>query len=60
MTLGLAPFKPEPHLWGKIKWVMGGAVGMQPIDVLDLCLHASPWLYLLGEILTKMITKVTP
>ncbi len=29
LTLGLAPFVPEPHVWGKIKWVLGGANGMQ-------------------------------
>ncbi len=25
LTLGLAPYFPEPHLWGKLKWVAGGA-----------------------------------
>ena len=25
--LGFAPFVPEPHLWGKLKWLAGGAVG---------------------------------
>jgi hypothetical protein len=47
LTMGLAPFTPEPHLFGKIKWVMGGAVGMQPMDWFDLLLHGAPWLYLL-------------
>lgn len=47
LTLGLAPFTPEPHLWGKLKWVMGGAVGMQPMDYFDLVLHGAPWLYLI-------------
>lgn len=32
LTLGLAPYIPEPHIWGKIKWVLGGAVGMRPMD----------------------------
>ncbi|MEQ8582268.1 MAG: hypothetical protein RIC30_04800 [Marinoscillum sp.] len=43
LTLGLAPFVPEPHVWGKIQWVLGGAVGMQPMDYFDLVLHGSPW-----------------
>jgi hypothetical protein len=47
LTLGLAPFTPEPHLFGKIKWVMGGAVGMQLMDWFDLLLHGAPWVYLL-------------
>jgi len=38
-TLGLAPFFPEPHIWGKLKWIAGGAVGMQQIDWLDALLH---------------------
>ena len=34
-TLGLAPFVPEPHLWGKLRWVAGGAHGMQAMDWWD-------------------------
>jgi len=44
LTLGLAPFIPEPHIFGKIQWVLGGAVGMQMMDWLDLLMHGSPWL----------------
>lgn len=47
LTLGLAPFAPEPHIWGKIKWIAGGAVGMQPLDWFDFILHGTPWLMLL-------------
>lgn len=43
LTLGLAPFSPEPHVWGKIKWVLGGANGMQAMDWFDLLLHGLPW-----------------
>ena len=32
VTLGLAPFSPEPHIWGKIKWIQGGAIGMELMD----------------------------
>jgi hypothetical protein len=46
-TLGLAPFFPEPHILGKIKWIAGGAVGMQPMDWFDTLLHGVPWLALL-------------
>ena len=48
LLLGLAPFVPEPHLVGKIRWVMGGAVGMKPMDWFDLLMHGSPFLVLLG------------
>ena len=44
LTLGLAPFFPEPHIVGKIRWVAGGGKGMQLMDVFDLLLHGIPWL----------------
>ena len=45
LTLGLAPFTPEPHVLGKLRWVLGGGVGMQIMDYFDLVLHAAPWLW---------------
>jgi len=39
-TLGLAPFFPEPHLWGKIKWILGGG-GWYDRKRLARCCH--PW-----------------
>tara|TARA_A100000171_G_C2132657_1_gene147791 strand:- start:2060 stop:2311 length:252 start_codon:yes stop_codon:yes gene_type:complete len=59
LTLGLAPFTPEPHVWGKIKWVMGGANGMQIMDYFDLVLHGTPWVYLIYE-LVKYFNRRTP
>lgn len=47
LTLGLAPFFPEPHIWGKLRWLAGGAVGMQFMDWFDLVLHGFPWILLL-------------
>lgn len=47
LTLGLAPYLPEPHVWGKLRWVAGGAIGMKPIDWFDLAMHGLPWLLLL-------------
>ncbi len=47
LTLGLAPFFPEPHIIGKIKWLAGGGHGMKLIDWFDLVLHGFPWLLLL-------------
>lgn len=46
LTLGLAPFFPEPHVWGKLKWVLGGAKDMQSMEWLDLLMHGAPWLLL--------------
>ena len=47
LLLGLAPFFPEPHIWGKIRWVAGGAVGMGTMDWLDLLWHGAPWILLI-------------
>jgi hypothetical protein len=55
LTLGLAPFFPEPHIWGKIKWIMGGAVGMQPMDWFDVVLHGFPWVLLIRKIVLGFI-----
>ena len=46
LTLGLAPFVPEPHLVGKIRWIAGGGEGMQFMDYADLLMHGAPWLFL--------------
>ncbi|NNL83722.1 MAG: hypothetical protein HKP28_10045 [Winogradskyella sp.] len=47
LTLGLAPFHPEPHLIGKLRWLMGGGNGMKFMDYFDLVLHGMPFLLLL-------------
>ena len=47
LFLAFAPFYPEPHLIGKIEWVMGGAVGMTAMDYFDLILHGGPLLIVL-------------
>ena len=59
LTLGLAPFFPEPHIWGKIKWIAGGAVGMQPLDWLDFVYHGLPWVLLLRLVVLKVNSKFT-
>ncbi|MEK9750595.1 MAG: hypothetical protein VW236_03470 [Flavobacteriaceae bacterium] len=53
---GLLPFSAQPHIVGKVRWVMGGAVGMQPMDYFDLVLHGSPFVYL-AFVLIKMLRE---
>lgn len=55
LTLGLAPFRPEPHLFGKIRWVMGGGEGMALADYGDLLMHGLPWLFLIYFLLKKLM-----
>jgi len=57
LTLGLAPFFPEPHVWGKIRWVAGGAKGMAPMDWFDLLLHGTPWVLLAVSLVRKFTRK---
>ena len=56
LTLGLAPFVPEPHIIGKVKWLLGGAVGMQAMDWFDLFLHGTPWLILFILVIYGLFT----
>lgn len=58
ITIGLAPFTPEPHILGKLRWVAGGAIGMQPLDWFDLFLHGTPWLLLLRLITVEIFKKI--
>ncbi|MCK5278578.1 MAG: hypothetical protein KAK04_08570 [Cyclobacteriaceae bacterium] len=55
LTLGLAPFFPEPHIWGKLLWIMGGAVGMKALDWFDFIFHGAPWFMLIGLLIYKLI-----
>lgn len=54
LTLGLAPFTPEPHLVGKLRWVAGGAQGMAGGDWFDLVLHGAPWIWLGWTALSRL------
>lgn len=60
LTLGLAPFVPEPHIWGKLKWVAGGGVGMGVMDWLDLLMHGAPFLLLIGLVVRDVVLKLKP
>ncbi len=51
LSLGLAPFTPEPHLVGKFRWILGGGIRMEVMDYFDLILHSTPWVWLLFSLL---------
>ncbi len=48
LTLGMAPFFPEPHLWEKLKMLLAGQL-TKPVDILDFLMHATPWLLLIAK-----------
>ncbi len=55
--LALAPFTPEPHLFGKVRWVLGGAQGMGTRDWFDLLMHGLPITILSLWALWKFIAR---
>ncbi|MFH4965094.1 hypothetical protein V8G69_08825 [Gaetbulibacter sp. M235] len=57
LTLGLAPFFPEPHIVGKIRWIAGGANGMKLMDWFDTVLHGFPFILLIRLVIIKLINK---
>jgi hypothetical protein len=57
LTLGLAPFVPEPHVIGKWRWLLGGANGMQPMDWFDLILHTTPFVLFIYFTISYFLEK---
>ena len=55
LTLGLAPFVPEPHVWEKLKMLFDGSLA-RPIDIFDLVMHGTPWV-LLGLKSIRLLTQ---
>ena len=53
VLLGLAPFRPEPHLLEKLEKLRMLAEGqlIRPVDIFDLILHGAPLLLVLGKLL---------
>ncbi|MBD3787060.1 MAG: RND transporter [Sphingomonadales bacterium] len=56
LTLGLAPFVPEPHLWEKLKMLAAGTL-VRPIDGFDLVLHGLPWALLLAKLIRAGLAR---
>ena len=56
LTLGLAPFFPEPHLVEKIRMLAQGQLA-KPIDIFDLLLHATPWVLLAAKLIRMALVR---
>lgn len=56
LSLGLAPFFPEPHLFEKISMLQNGEL-FKAIDIFDLILHATPWVLLLVKLILLFKSK---
>ncbi|MAT36115.1 MAG: RND transporter [Ponticaulis sp.] len=56
LTLGLAPFFPEPHIWEKLKMLSAGTL-TKPVDIFDLFFHAWPWLLLVLKLVRMVLNR---
>lgn len=56
LTLGLAPFQPEPHVWQKLSMLVSGELN-EFVDIFDLLMHGTPWLLLIAKIILTLKSK---
>jgi len=56
LTLGLAPFSPEPHIWEKLKMLAAGNL-TRPMDIFDFLLHGAPFLLLAIRLIVSGFQK---
>ena len=56
LTLGLAPFVPEPHLLEKLRMLFAGEL-RRGIDWFDLALHGAPWLLLAAKAVRTVVER---
>lgn len=54
LTLGLAPFTPEPHVVQKLRMLATGAL-RAPLDRLDLVLHGTPWVLIVARLVAGVV-----
>lgn len=56
MTLGLAPFAPEPHVVEKLRMLASGNLHRM-VDIGDLLMHGSPWILLILKLISLAFAK---
>lgn len=55
LTVGLAPFTPEPHIVEKLRMLRAGTL-KKPLDIFDLALHGAPFLLLAAKLLRMALS----
>lgn len=58
IVLGLAPFRPEPHLVEKLSMLVHGGL-TRPLDIFDLLMHGTPLLLVVGKLLSGLATSAS-
>ncbi len=56
LTLGLAPFVPEPHIWEKLKMLAAGDL-VKPVDIFDFLMHAAPFVLLAAKLVRMAVQR---
>ncbi|MBL1279535.1 MAG: hypothetical protein COA33_004655 [Fluviicola sp.] len=56
LTLGLAPFTPEPHIWKQFQNLRLGRT-METMDWVDVLLHGAPWVFLIAVLIRMAVGK---
>jgi len=57
LTIGLAPYAPEPHIVEKLKLLVAGNL-VKPIDMFDFLMHGAPWVLLILKTIRQFAAKV--
>jgi len=57
LTLGLAPFSPQPHVVEKLGMLFNGELS-KPIDIFDLLMHGTPWVLLAIKLIRSGMSQV--
>lgn len=61
VTLGMAPYSPEPHVWEKIRWLLWDqGPGWNAMYIFDFFLHGTPWLVFFSLLTLKIVRTVKP
>jgi len=56
LTIGLAPYAPEPHVLEKLKMLGAGDL-KRPIDMFDLVMHGAPWVLVVLKAIRQFSVK---
>lgn len=56
LSLGFAPFYPQPHIVEKLRMLMAGTL-TRPIDIFDLFWHAWPFALLVYKVTTDVMHR---
>ena len=59
VTLGLAPFFPEPHVVEKLRMLISGTL-VRGVDWFDLAMHGTPWVLLFLKLWRETVRERRP